>query len=369
MNFSEEKLMEFISAEYPYESDVHDNKLCLGELSIDLRLCGLSLTCLSVTMPYQRDVIASFVGHIDVYNADVDKKGDAPIFSCPVVGDSLVVDIQKPINHPFHVYLDLSETMKKLTISYDLEDVEMPAVNGKTVYKAADFSICEDKIRIFDRTCLEEIIICDASVMDYDFDGFIYRLERAHVGVGRAYMHYLDGADVASARALKLITELKNVRNLTLNMNTVGTLSCCLLNEESNLPIFSNLLLLEMEFHECFGWKLLFSFLESSPALQEVIIRKVDDDLENFKYKGEEHDLFTTLTLPQKVPSSLLTSIQIIEMTLPVLHEKDDDVYQYLVENGAAVNNVLVLAASKVYQQVLEMFAMFKVRAVDVVEI
>jgi hypothetical protein len=112
--------------------------------------------------------------------------------------------------------------MKKLTICNDLEDVEVPGLNGKTVYKSADFSICDDKVIFVDHTGLEEINISDASVLDYKFDGYISRLEKAFVGIGRAYMHYLDGADVASARALNLITELKNVRHLTLNMNTVG---------------------------------------------------------------------------------------------------------------------------------------------------
>ncbi|KAK9921732.1 hypothetical protein M0R45_030231 [Rubus argutus] len=347
MNFSEEKLMDFITAEYPFDFNIHDNKLDLGELSVDLRLYGRPLTWLTITMPYQCHMIPSSVGCVEIYDADSEQKSDIPIFSCIAVGESLVIDMLKPIDSPFHVYLDLAKTMKKLTICNDLEDVEVPGLNGKTAYKSADFSICDDKVIFVDHTGLEEINISDASVLDYKFDGYISRIEKAFVGIGRAYMHYLDGTDVACARALNLITELKSVRHLTLNMNTVGTISCCLLTKESNLPNFTNLVRLEMEVHECFGWKMLFSFLERSPVLQNVIIRKVLDDLENFEYKGPEHGLFTTLNLPQNVPTCLLTSIQNVELTVPEFDERDIPVYQYLLENGAALTNVLVFTTSK----------------------
>lgn len=60
------------------------------------------------------------------YNINVDQKRDAPIFSCSVVGDYLVIDILKLIYSHFHVYLNIFETMKKLVICNNVEDVEMP---------------------------------------------------------------------------------------------------------------------------------------------------------------------------------------------------------------------------------------------------
>lgn len=63
-----------MSVDYPYDYNVHANKLNLGELAIDLRLYGLSLIWLTITMPYQHDVIPSSVTYIEVYNAYVNQK-------------------------------------------------------------------------------------------------------------------------------------------------------------------------------------------------------------------------------------------------------------------------------------------------------
>ncbi|KAL5808930.1 hypothetical protein ACOSQ3_029621 [Xanthoceras sorbifolium] len=144
----------------------------------------------------------------------------------------------------------------------------------------------------------------------------------------------LDEFEVSQEEANRVMELLRGVSYTKILSLTSGTINTLNFGFDDNMPAFPNLIHLEFCIEDCFGWKLLPHFLNSSSNL-EVLILKMDYKQE---YSSEEFVHYES----ESVPSCLRSHVKMIEMRNMMGEEDDLEVVSYMLKNSEVLKEFCV---------------------------
>ncbi|KAL7186485.1 hypothetical protein ACSBR2_028271 [Camellia fascicularis] len=149
----------------------------------------------------------------------------------------------------------------------------------------------------------------------------------------------------AKNRAMQLLCAVASTSSLSLSATTMcilnsahGVLNSLTISNSArgmNLPSFPNLTRLEVQVFHGFSWNLVIEFLENSPNLEILILRK--------EAKQCWHCLETPSWTPKKcAPSCLLLNINVIEIVGFKGGQEELELLEYLLKNAKMLDKLTI---------------------------
>ncbi|KAL5856305.1 hypothetical protein ACOSQ3_006146 [Xanthoceras sorbifolium] len=230
--------------------------------------------------------------------------------------------------------------LEELTIREDLEDTENVLTFDITVrtlkilniYLISDWNMSE-RVSIHKFVVrapnLEQLYIEDDSLACFVMDETPF-ISNAYLVGCFSMRSFFEPSKNEANRAMELLRAIKNTTFLSLSKGIMGVL---FLAFDGNLPTFPNLIRLDVGIDAHFGWKLLPHFLNNSPNLEVLILKKEENDLpmDRFFYFESEN-----------VPSCLLLHVKEIEVSMMGDHD-ELEVIRYLLKNSKVLKRFLVV--------------------------
>ncbi|KAL5737011.1 hypothetical protein ACOSQ2_031799 [Xanthoceras sorbifolium] len=232
--------------------------------------------------------------------------------------------------------------LEELTIRGDLEvtenvltfDITVPTLKTLNIYLVPEW-IVNQRVSIHKfvvRTHnLEQLYIDDNTLACFVMDETPF-ISKAYLNGCFSLLYKFQPSNNEANRAMELLRAIKNTTFLSLSEGIMGVL---ILAFDGNLPTFSNLIRLDAGIDAYLGWKLLPHFLNNSPILEVLILKKEETEdlpLDRFFYFE-----------PENVPSCLLLHVKEIEM-ISMMGDLDElEVIRYLLKNSKVLKRFLVV--------------------------
>ncbi|KAL5738703.1 hypothetical protein ACOSP7_031464 [Xanthoceras sorbifolium] len=232
--------------------------------------------------------------------------------------------------------------LEELTIQGDLEvtenvltfDITVPTLKTLNIYLLPEWnwkqrvSIHKFVVRAHN---LEQLYIDDDTLACFIMDETPF-IRNAYLDGCFSLLSNFEPSNNEANRAMELLRAIKNTTFLSLSEGIMGVL---ILAFDGNLPTFPNLIRLDAGIDAYFGWKLLPHFLDNSPNLEVLILKKEETEdlpLDRFFYFE-----------PENVPSCLLLHVKEIEM-ISMMGDLDElEVIRYLLKNSKVLKRFLVI--------------------------
>ncbi|OMO91577.1 hypothetical protein COLO4_18268 [Corchorus olitorius] len=168
-------------------------------------------------------------------------------------------------------------------------------------------------------------------------------LRRANLSIG-PHPDFITKGEFSAEEARRVMLLLQGIRHaskLILYESATAALSHVVDEENEPLPIFSNLLNLQLCIDNCYGWKLLPHFLNRSPNLKILQLAKRQDP-----YEGEPEVDFDVETYgwvePLAAPFCLWLRLEQIKMTLLKRSKDEENVIRFLLENSMVLEKMTI---------------------------
>ncbi|XP_059624599.1 F-box/FBD/LRR-repeat protein At1g78750-like [Cornus florida] len=138
---------------------------------------------------------------------------------------------------------------------------------------------------------LEDLTLQDDFLSFYELNDLI-SLVKADVNIGECCTKSMVIKERANS-VFEVLEEISTVKYLSLGARTMGVLDHA--DDDDNLPLFPNLIRLELHVNKCYGWNHLLDLLNSMPNLQCLVLEKSkecgrpeDDAYENFNFVEQQ---------------------------------------------------------------------------------
>ncbi|CAA7026776.1 unnamed protein product [Microthlaspi erraticum] len=248
------------------ELDLRITFCCRPRRTRETRAIPLASSSSSLHKRYTGEIFLPVLKSLSLHSICFDDNDLGDFLSaCPVLEelcihhteiDSKYWDIYYKIVHP---------TLKRLTIHRDLQNHD---------YRVVTFST--PKLTYLDYS--DHVNSCD----DYSAAAFVDSLEEARIDLALPHDRRCDPEDAFAhdwrcdpEDVSKFVSWICNVHTLHLTSSTVELMCDCLVYwlKNGGFPLFKNLACLSFESKSKNGWKVLWSLINNSPMLENLIIK------------------------------------------------------------------------------------------------
>ncbi|KAF7120504.1 hypothetical protein RHSIM_Rhsim13G0198300 [Rhododendron simsii] len=190
---------------------------------------------------------------------------------------------------------------------------------------------------IINAPVLEDLIVFDDYLPCYSLEN-LSSLVSAYINVGHWCMPVVE-MKVHGNQLFKILEGITNVKFLTLHTATMGVLDYA---DDIKLPLFRNLIHLELIVPGDFSWRRLPDLLCSAPNLGTLVMWKVRSCVKDLP--NEEGDYYCNFSWvePQKAPSCFLSHLENLTIMRFDGEDHELELLKYFLENGKVLKKVLI---------------------------
>ncbi|XP_059623848.1 putative FBD-associated F-box protein At5g53635 [Cornus florida] len=179
-------------------------------------------------------------------------------------------------------------------------------------------------------------------------------LVKAYINVG-GYSIQFAATKQRTDRVLVILREIRSVKYLSLGSRTMGALDYA---GDNSLPLFPNLIRLELHVHKCYGWIRLLDLLNSMPNLLYLVLEKS----KKFQCAGDDASKDFKFVEQEVVPYFLLMHLQEIEINRFQGLRDELKLIEFFLRNSKVLRKIEINAVNleeKQEREFLEKLLMF----------